>query len=57
MDLEDGRERWRTLVDGSTGRGALCGQDVLIPFGRTLLRLGVGLLGARLRLAHEADVV
>ena len=39
VDLADGRERWRTPIEGSTGRGALCGQEVLIPSGRKILRL------------------
>ncbi|MFZ4394745.1 MAG: PQQ-binding-like beta-propeller repeat protein [Kiritimatiellia bacterium] len=40
VELADGRERWRTPIAGSTGRGAICGTEVLIPNGRTLLRLG-----------------
>jgi outer membrane protein assembly factor BamB len=39
VDLANGRERWRTSIEGSTGRGALCGQEVLIPSGRRILRL------------------
>jgi outer membrane protein assembly factor BamB len=39
VDLTDGLERWRTPIAGSSGRGALCGQEVLIPKGRTILRL------------------
>lgn len=39
VSLADGREVWRAPLDGSTGRGALCGQDVLVPNGRTILRL------------------
>ena len=39
VDLTDGRELWRTPIEGSTGRGALCGREVLIPRGRTILRL------------------
>jgi outer membrane protein assembly factor BamB len=41
VELADGRERWRTPIAGSTGRGAICGTDVLIPNGGTLLRLNV----------------
>jgi outer membrane protein assembly factor BamB len=41
VDLTDGREQWRTSIGGSTGRGALCGPEVLIPSGRTILRLRV----------------
>ena len=41
VDLEDGRERWRTPLEGSTGRGALCGREALIPSDRTILRLRV----------------
>jgi hypothetical protein len=41
VELTDGRERWRTPIAGSTGRGAICGTDVLIPNGRTILRLNV----------------
>jgi len=39
VDLADGRERWRTPIEGSSGRGALCGQEALIPSGRKILRL------------------
>ncbi|MEI8354124.1 MAG: PQQ-binding-like beta-propeller repeat protein, partial [Lentisphaerota bacterium] len=39
IDLADGRERWRTPIEGSSGRGVLCGQEVLIPRGRKILRL------------------
>ncbi|MEI6149331.1 MAG: PQQ-binding-like beta-propeller repeat protein, partial [bacterium] len=39
VDLTNGREHWRTAIGGSTGRGALCGPEVLIPSGRTILRL------------------
>jgi tetratricopeptide (TPR) repeat protein len=42
VDLADGRERWRTPIEGSTGRGALCGQEVLVPCGRKILRLRTG---------------
>jgi hypothetical protein len=41
VDLTNGRERWRTPITGSTGRGALCGTEVLIPWGQTILRLRV----------------
>jgi tetratricopeptide (TPR) repeat protein/outer membrane protein assembly factor BamB len=41
VDLADGRERWRTPIEVSTGRGTLCGQEVLIPKGQTILRLRV----------------
>lgn len=39
VSLTDGRERWRTPIEGSTGRGTLWGQQVLIPCNRTILRL------------------
>jgi outer membrane protein assembly factor BamB len=39
VDLVNGQERWRTPIEGSTGRGALCGPEVLIPSGRKILRL------------------
>ena len=39
VDLTDGREQWRALLAGSTGRGALYGSEVLIPYGRRILRL------------------
>jgi len=39
VDMADGRERWRTPIEGSTGRGALGGQEALIPCGRKILRL------------------
>ncbi len=41
VDLTDGREQWRALLPGSTGRGALYGTEVLIPNGRRLLRLRI----------------
>ena len=51
VDLSDGREQWRTPIEGSTGRGALYGPEVLIPGGRRILRLriedGVALEPAR----------
>jgi outer membrane protein assembly factor BamB len=51
VDLTDGREQWRALLAGSTGRGALYGSEVLIPYGRRILRLriedGVALEPAR----------
>ncbi|MFZ4394747.1 MAG: PQQ-binding-like beta-propeller repeat protein [Kiritimatiellia bacterium] len=39
LDLAAGRTIWRAPIEGSTGRGALCGQEVLIPNGQTILRL------------------
>ncbi|MFZ4394748.1 MAG: PQQ-binding-like beta-propeller repeat protein [Kiritimatiellia bacterium] len=39
VDLTDGQERWRTSIEGSTGRGTLCGQEVLIPSDRKIIRL------------------
>ncbi|MFZ4398243.1 MAG: PQQ-binding-like beta-propeller repeat protein, partial [Kiritimatiellia bacterium] len=41
VDLTNGRERWRKPIAGSPGRGALCGTEVLIPCGQTILRLRV----------------
>ena len=49
VDLASGRERWRTPIEGSTGRGVLCGQEALIPRGHRILRLRIAdgtLLGA-----------
>ena len=39
VDLADGQVRWRTPIEGSTGRGALRGTEVLIPHGDRILRL------------------
>ncbi|MEI6150843.1 MAG: hypothetical protein WCS01_17245, partial [bacterium] len=39
VSLADGSTIWRTPIEGSTGRGALCRQDVLIPANRAILRL------------------
>jgi tetratricopeptide (TPR) repeat protein len=42
VNLADGRERWRTPIDGSTGWGTMWGQEVLIPCNRTILRWNAG---------------
>jgi outer membrane protein assembly factor BamB len=39
VDLGNGRERWRKAISGSTGRGVLRGQEVLIPCDRRIQRL------------------
>ena len=39
VDLGTGRERWRKAIGGSTGRGALRGQEALIPCDRRIHRL------------------
>jgi outer membrane protein assembly factor BamB/tetratricopeptide (TPR) repeat protein len=39
VSLADGSTIWRAPIEGSTGRGALCRQDVLIPANRAILRL------------------
>ncbi|MEI6150016.1 MAG: hypothetical protein WCS01_13025, partial [bacterium] len=41
VNLTDGSQRWSRPIAGSTGRGTLCGQEVLIPSDRTILRLRV----------------
>jgi outer membrane protein assembly factor BamB/tetratricopeptide (TPR) repeat protein len=39
VSLTDGGTVWRVAIEGSTGRGTLCRQEVLIPAGRAVLRL------------------
>lgn len=41
VNLTDGREQWQAPLAGSTGRGALYGSEVLIPYGRRILRLRI----------------